>query len=633
MRGRAICFSVLLLAGLAAAQAPGDAVHLLEVGGGWEHAAAADSPAPDGSPEGWQAVKLPHTPAAASPWGLYRVSFAVPGAWAGSRVCLIVRPLGGAVRLWLNGQFLGARAPSALDIRLDASAAVRPGAGNRLLIALSGAEGTDGAGLAACWLEATGALGIERLTPSPWCLPQGAVLDVALEVANGTRERFEGKLELALKSPADGRQPERIWRRGSDVRADPGRSASVALSLEAEAPRLWRFDDPFLYRLTAELRSRENQTLRTAGRPLGIRHTAAGQGRLFSNGEWVRLAAVAVPARGATLLCTQPGQAEALAERLAGGPAPLDELLGFCDQAGIVALLDAPACPPDTPGWGETLDALAAEAVLHPCVWGWVLRGDSEAAAAALARLRERMPRVPIGRMMPCTETEAKGCDFLLGRFATRAGREDDDGYGRRLDDLLRAAADKAIVVVDRMAEASDKGRADASLAHRLREAERRGQLAILAFELDADAELLGLAAKRLCPYRFNPPSHEARLDRGRIAVRTRFEVHLASPVFQRLPCYALLGGRVAWRASRGEALIAAGGVPLSNAYPCAIEGGAQPARGETEWRSDEPGDLEFAAELHNAAGRVLASHAARLSLRVKDGRAELNVQPMTRDP
>ncbi|MBM4035587.1 MAG: hypothetical protein FJ291_27925, partial [Planctomycetes bacterium] len=498
------------------------------------------------------------------------------------------------------------------------------------------------------------------LAANPWCLAGGAVVDVALDVANGGRERFEGRLELALEAEADGKQPARVWRRASDVRLDAGQALTLAQSFEPDPPRLWRPDDPFLYRLTATVQTREGQAVRTVPCRIGLRSAAASQGRWLANGEWVRLAGIAATVRGATLLCTQPGQAIPLSMKAAAGKEPpLDELLAFCDEEGILAVLDAPACAPDTPGWAETIAALAAEALRHPCVCGWLVRGEGrgtrgegggareesedpeseirnpKSEISTLARLRELTPRLPIGRPLPCTAAEAKDFDFLLSRFATRPGREDDDAYGRRLDDLVRDAGGKAVIAIDRVAETDDVGRTDGSLAHRLREVERRSQVAALAFELDADETLLAAAEKRLSPFRLNPPSHEARLDRETFVLKTRFEAHLASPVAQRLPCYSLAGCRIAWTASRGDALVAAGAVPLTNAQPRAIEGGCQPGRGEVEWRivggASAPREeaIEFAAELHIPSGRVLARHASRMSLRTKDGRAEVSVEPL----
>ncbi|HPD13836.1 MAG TPA: hypothetical protein PLE19_02750 [Planctomycetota bacterium] len=639
----------------AAADVPPDATHVLAVRSGWEYAPAEAPPSIDHVPSEWRSVALPHRQEA-EPCGLYQASFAVPAAWAGYRVSLVLRPSGGTVWVWLNGQPLGARAPSALDVRLDAARAVRPGARNTALVAIAAPGEPERPGLEACWLEASSAVTVGRMDAYVSCLTSGGVVDVTLEAANHSRERFEGRVELAFEPDDPAANPRPVWRRGSDVRLDPGQSVSVAHAFEPQPSRLWRPDDPFLYRLTATLQTRDGQPVRQVVRRVGLRSVEAAAGRWLLNREGFRLAAIARSVRGATPLCTQPGQASALAQRLdtprppagpkpAGGPA-LDELLDFCDGEGIVAFLDAPALAPEAPGAQETLAALASEALRHPCVWGWAVRGDFKTAPATRDRLRELTPRLPIGCPAPDLAADAAGFDFLLASFVTKAGREDDDGYGRRLDDLVRNAAGRVLLLFDRVTEAGDLGRLDASLAHRGREAERRSTVAALAFELDADEAQFALAERRLGPFALKEPRHEARMDGETFVLKSRFEVQLASPVAQRLPCYSLAGHRIAWRAAivggpspsredprRGDTPPtiqgASGIVPLSPEQPRAVDGGAPPGRGEVEWRTDKPGDIEFVAELQSAAGRVLARHRARLSLEKKDGKAELKVQPL----
>ncbi len=297
----------------AAGEAPRDVTHVLEVRGGWEYAPTQAPPALDALPSEWRAVALPHRQEA-EPCGVYRTSFAVPAAWAGYRVSLAVRPLGGTVWVWLNGQLLGVRAPSALDVRLDAAKAARPGVSNTVLVAIAAPGDPARPGLAACWLEATGALSIERIAVSTLTLGQGGVADVALDAANCSRERFEGKVELAFEPDDPASNPHPVWRRGSDVRLDPNQSAGVAHSFEPQPPRLWRPDDPFLYRLTATLQTRDGQPVRQVARRVGLSSVGAAGGRWLVNRECVRVTAVAFAARGVTLLCTQPGQASALAQ-------------------------------------------------------------------------------------------------------------------------------------------------------------------------------------------------------------------------------------------------------------------------------------------------------------------------------
>jgi len=632
---------LLLLASAVAVAAdlPVDTTQVLEVQDGWEYGPAAGglpairAPSIEHLPEAWEQVALPHV-RGPEPCGFYRVSFAVPAAWSACRITLALRPLGGAVAAWLNGQPLGARADTALDARLDASRAVRPGVPNLLLVAVSAPGNLDRGGLAACWLEATGTVTVDGLDASACRMAQGAVLDVRLGVANRSADRFEGKVEVALEPDAEGKDNHPIWRWGNDIRVEPGTAASVAHSFEVEPPRFWRFDDPFLYRLTTTIRTREGRLVHTAVRRLGLKSVDVGSGRWRAAGEWVRLAGVVLAARGATLFCTQPGQASAASARLAAGGA-LDELLGFCDERGIVVFLDAPAGSEASTGWREAIDALAAEAALHPCVWGWVAIGQPEAYPTTLARLREAAPGIPVGRPLPDAAEDAKDFDFVVDRFATRAARPDDDGYGRRLDDLCRDAAGKAIVAIDRMAaDPADRAALDASLARRSGEADRRWPLALLGFALDRDEGLFRAAEARLCPFSLKPPNHEVRLDKETFVLKSRFEVAVMSPVAGRLPCHSLSGYRLAWMTTRDGAQVASGTIALPTIQTRSLEGGPTgPGRGETEWRlvggaSQPRVDLDFAVELQSAAGCVVASHRASLSLQAAGGKAELRVGP-----
>jgi len=639
MVGRPLSSPALLLA-MASLQAvaaapPIETTHVLELRDGWTYGPAAAPPALDRLPEAWQHVALPHRQGTES-CGFYRLSFPVPMAWVRQRVVLVLRSPVGSVWAWLNGEAVGVRPPTALDTRLDVTHAVRAGAINTLLVAVSAPESLEREGLVACWLEAVGAVGVERLASSAWRLNQGAVVDVGLEVRNRTLERFEGRLELALEPVVQPRGRHIVWRRHNDIRLDPGRSAPISHSFEIERPRFWRFDDPCLYRLTATVRTRERKVVHTAVRRLGLRSIEVVNGRWHAGGEWVRIAGIAVRARGATLLCTQSAQALAALERLVPGrEAPLPELLDLCDEQGIVVLLDAPAHTDDVAGWREALGDLARVGASHPCVWGWVVSGQDEAYPAALAHLRELTPRLPAGRPAPELAVDARDFDFVVSRFDTHAVRHDNDRYGRRLDDLRRDAGGKAIVVIDRLAPAQpgDGASVARSLRRRRGEASRRASTAMLCFELERDEQILRVAESGLRPFSLRPPRHEARVDKKTFVVKTRFEATIASPVVGRMPCHSLVGYRLVWGARGGDGPVASGSVPLKSLVPRTIEGHSPgSARGEAEWRVPKPGKLDFTVELQSAAGHVVARHRNTLSLRERPkGRAELRVGPPTK--
>ena len=297
-----------------------------------------------------------------------------------------------------------------------------------------------------------------------------------------------------------------------------------------------------------------------------------------------------------------------------------------------MVLLDAPAWANETPGRREALDDLARTAAWHPCVWGWTVVGDEEARPEALAHLRARTPRLPVGCPAPDMAEDAEPFDFVVSQFKTRAVRHDNDGYGRRLDDLTRGLPDKPVVCIDLIepAEPGDGKSVAHSLGRRLGEAARRWPIAMLFFQPEHDGELLRIIEGELRSKHLKPPHHEARLDKDAFVVKTRFEGNIESPVAQRIPCSSLVGYRLVWRAGRGSEQVAAGTIPLPAIRPRPIEGHPPPPiLHEVEWRSKQGGGLDFAVELQDAAGHVVVAHRRSLSLKkTKDGKVELEAGP-----
>ena len=618
------------LGGLATAGgAPPETVHVLELPAGWRYAPAASPPALDTLPDEMQPVDLPHQQGT-EPCGVYRLRVPVPAAWATRRLSLVVEARGATVWAWLNGQALGVRAQTALDVRLDASKAARPGAENELLVAVADTGTLDRAGLDACRLEGTAGIAVDRMAATTWVLEGSAIVEVSAVVGNHAVERFEGKLELALEPVTDDeRRP--VWRRGSDVRLDPGQSATVEQVYEIERPRLWRPDDPALYRLTATVMTRDNEVVATHIRRLGVHSVQAARGRWLVNGEWVRLGGVAFQQPGTTLLCPQAGQAEAMAALLERKPG-LPTLLDACDERGVVVLLDAPARPAETLGWKESIGELIASCAGHPCVWGWNVAGEQDVLAATVARLREQTPRLPVGRPAPDWAEDAEGFDFVVSRYQTRAVRGDNDDYGRRMEDLKRDYPKTAVLCIDSIepeAPGDLKSVAD-SVPRRRGEAARRHPISMLFFGTERDAALYGIIEDKLRSKHLNPPHHEARLDKETIVVKSRFEGHIESPAAQRLPCSSMIGHRLVWSAGDEAKPVAKGVIDLETIRTRPLEGGGVGGyRKEVEWRAKEPGDLDFRVELQSAAGRVVASHRATLSLKkLKDDKVELKVGP-----
>jgi len=607
MRRRPV--QLVLLAMVLAAPAAHGALHVLDVPQGWQYAPADDPPDAAKLPADWQSIELPHK-LGTEPCGLYRARVALPLAWAGRRIEVVVRRSGGTVRVWADGKLLGVRSPSALDVRLD-GAILQPGRAHSLLIAVSDRDSQKRPGLVGCRIEAGEPIDVVDLNVTTWPFAQGAVVDVEATVRNGGFEKLDSRLELALEPIVQEKHP--VWRKHSDVRLDPGKSGTAVQSFEVERPVLWRFDQPQLYRLTATLRTRQDELLTQTVRRIGIRTVSTQGYRWVFNGEWIRPGGVSVQMPGLTLLCSQPGQAVSLLTR--GQRGGVDKVLDFCDTEGILALLDASTGGDGVDG---TLDDLAALARTHPCVVGLV--ADSE---TTLAALRQRELRLPVGTAMPEFATDKPQGDFAVARFKTKAERPDNDGYGRRMDGLRDDAQGVAILAIDSLTSVrkGDRNSVIQCLPRRRNEAARRPEVGALFFQLERDARLIEGAASQLSPVFLKDPHHEAKLDKDAIGLKTRFEVRSDSPVGGRMPCWSLQGARIAWKAGEASGVL---DVPFARAR--ALDGRETWVRAEATWRLEKDATVDFVAELQDAAGRVLGRASQTLTVARKDKKVELKV-------
>lgn len=610
------------------AAVPLDTTHVLPLKDGWEYARLAGPLTREALPGEWEQVGLPHAEALADN-AAYRIRFPIPALWSREKVELVVRCPVGIVRAWLNDQELGTRRGAALEARFDASECFRRGRPNTLLLAIETAAWLPRGALEACWLEATPAAAIARLLTTAHPLAGQAIVDARAAVRNRTEKKLEARLELALEPVNAPAADPPVWRRQNDVNLDPGKAAAFHHMLEIDRLKRWRFDAPHRYQLTATLRNRgTGRVLHSLRRQLGARTVAVADGRWIVDGDWVRLAGIAVPARGATLLCTQPGQATAAAAWLASRKQPrLERLLDLCDREGIVVWLHAPAWNPEQPGSRETLDALGALA-WHPSVWAWLVAGDTDHFASTLARLRLATPGLPVGRPLPFAPEQAQGYDFVVSRFDSEAVHKDNQEYGRRLDDAVRASGGKSVAFVDRMAPAApgDRGGILAAIPHRRNETARRWPVGMFFFELPHDTELFRQAEQHFAAGWLKPPRHEGRTDRGALVLKTHFEWGAASPVVARIPSYPLHDYRLCWRAEEGTAPRCNGAATFPVHRPRPVEGGGpDPMRKEVEWRLPKPATVSFEARLANPQGRVIAEHCAGLAATVgKKGRVQL---------
>ncbi len=628
---------IIVCAQAAAVTVPTDTTHVLELDEGWEYAPLSGIPVLEDLPDEWQSVDLPHLEGLDDN-ALYRVRFPVPAVWSRENVEVVVRCPKGIVRVWLNGQAAGTRPGTALDARFDVSDHFRRGEVNTLLIAIEAPAWLRRGPLEACWVEATPAAAIAELRTAARPLGERAVLDVWLSVRNRTREKLEGRLELALEPDLPPGQDRPVQHRHNDVNLDPGRSGDAHHVYEIERPRLWRFDAPHLYKLTVVLRDRRGgKTLHTVERRIGMRTLAAAGSRWVFNGEWVRLAGVALPAPGAAVLCTRPGQATALVPKLLAQPRlSLDELLTECDRQGIGAWLEVPALDVAEPGCRETLDALAA-LTWHPSVWGCLIVGEEEHVPIVVAHLRASGTDVPVGRHLPKDAAAARHVDFVLSRFRTEALPQYDKDYWRRLDRAQDRSARRAVAVLDVLSPpaAGDRTGVGRSMDKRRPEAAKRAEVGMLFFQLPCDAPLLRNVEGGWSPFWLKPPRCEARRDKRQIVVKSHLECGVQSPVAKHIPAYSMDGDRLRWTVSSGTKQVAGGRVEAPVIRPRPIEGhGPNPLRRDAEWRIEKPRKMVFTVDLESPGGRRILGHTTELTLKAgRKGKINVRAAPPPKAP
>lgn len=292
--------------------------------------AGAESPAfADGE---WERVSVPHTwnrvghyiPASADRVntpetlnktqgvGWYRLAFTPPAGFRGKRAWLQFEAASRTAEVWLNGVRLGAHAGGFSAFRLDATAALKPGQSNVLVVKtdntapsvrsatadvlpLTGDFFVHGGLYRPVSLIATAPVHLEMLDfggPGVYAATQsidGGAATVA--VRTKVRNDAPGAASVTVTArliDADGRV---VAERASRTSLASGHGATVEQALKVENPRLWQgVADPYLYRLVVELRGRDGRVLDQVDQPFGVRQMRFDpETGFFLNGKPLRL--------------------------------------------------------------------------------------------------------------------------------------------------------------------------------------------------------------------------------------------------------------------------------------------------------------------------------------------------------
>lgn len=311
-----------------------DARTTLELAQGWSfHQGDVEGlPAEPASLDGWTPVSVPHTWNRVGHYipdpdshinrteninkhqgpGWYRLDLTAPSGFAGKRAWLQFDAASRIAEVWLNGQRLGDHKGSFSRFRLDATAALKPGQRNTLLVrvdntpASAGSATADTLPLAGDFfihgglyrpvsLIATDPVHIDMLDhggPGIYATTRAldkeqALIDVRALLRNDGRRAAHGTVRLKLLDATGGIVAEQT----RPFTLGKGAGSAVSETLRVEKPRLWQGTrDPYLHRLVVELVSPKGVVLDQVEQLFGIRQFRVDPDRgFFLNGEPLRL--------------------------------------------------------------------------------------------------------------------------------------------------------------------------------------------------------------------------------------------------------------------------------------------------------------------------------------------------------
>ncbi|MDP3674293.1 MAG: glycoside hydrolase family 2 TIM barrel-domain containing protein [Novosphingobium sp.] len=247
--------------------------------------------------------------------GWYRLTFTPPARFRNRRAWLEFDAASRTAEVWLNGVRLGQHAGGFSRFRLDATAALRPGQPNVLVVKTDntqpapGSPTTDVLPLAGDFFVHGGLYRpVKLLATAPVHLD---MLDHGSSgVYAATRSIDGGRATIAVRAKLrnDGRgtspaslvtrlldaSGQAVAERSSRVSLKPGAGTTVEQDLAVPQARLWQgIEDPYLYQLAVEVRDRTGAVLDRVEQPFGIRQMRIDPERgFFLNGKPYRLKGV-----------------------------------------------------------------------------------------------------------------------------------------------------------------------------------------------------------------------------------------------------------------------------------------------------------------------------------------------------
>jgi beta-glucuronidase len=244
--------------------------------------------------ESWRTVTVPHTwqiePDQTGYRGVawYQREFPVPESWRDGAVRIEFEAVFHSATVSVNGAAAGEHVGKGYTaFTIDATSLLRYGAANTLLVKVDSAfnENMLPRGRSSDWAHDGGIYRPVQLLVTPKVFVERVAIDaesaqveVTAVVRNVSTRAWSGKLELRID---DGTTGDAI------VSIAPGEAKTVRQAMTMHQPRLWHFDQPNLYRLTAALSNGHAIETTFGVRKIEVRGTA-----FYLNGDRVRLMGV-----------------------------------------------------------------------------------------------------------------------------------------------------------------------------------------------------------------------------------------------------------------------------------------------------------------------------------------------------
>jgi beta-galactosidase len=373
----------------------------------------------------WREVVVPHTwntmPEFSGYQGAawYERTFYAPAGWKGRNIRIEFEAVFHTAEVWINGTRVGEhKGKGYTAFEFDITSSVKPGAENSVRVKVDNSFADDmlPRGKSYDWTMDGGVYRPVKLIVSPAVHLSNLAVDAVPDLVSGA-----ASLNIDARTNGGG---DRSAVRYAIFEEESGllvASGSGLGKVEIRSPRLWHFDHPHLYRLSAWIGGHLLETI------FGIRKIETRDGGLFLNGERVRLHGVERMAGSHPV----HGMAEP-AGWIEHDHNDLKELnclitrvhwqqdrrvLDYCDRHGILIQVEIPTWGGDT--WKgmkeepsaavmqnglEQLREMIARDRNHPSVFAWGLcnevGGQGPVARIFVRRMKEEARRLDPNRLL-----------------------------------------------------------------------------------------------------------------------------------------------------------------------------------------------------------------------------------------